>query len=139
MGFSVLDPELDTVAIATRTKCLKDPPPQILIKRLSQYVIVSKNKTEALAKNGQSTSKEKDELITKILVLFEGIFLYLSSRTSDFDQGSVAILTKMAFIPCKYRDQLIFYLPSQVSFPCIPLCPMIHHNLTELRLTSLHV
>ena len=80
MGFSVLDPELDTVAIATRTKVLKDPPIELLIKRLTQFVNVSKQKLEA-------SQTEEDKLITKILTLFEGIFIYLSSRTSDFDKS----------------------------------------------------
>lgn len=111
MGFSVLDPSLDTVAVATRTKTLKDPPPNLLIKRLSQYVAVSKKKLD----NYSGTIDGKDAIITKILTLFEGIFLYLSSRTSDFDKGSVGTLNKMAFIPCKYRGQLVFYLPSQVN------------------------
>lgn len=112
MGFSVLDPELDTVAITARTKVLKDPPAQLLIKRLTQYVNVSKNKLEKLEKNKSDTG----ELITKILNLFDSIFIYLSSRTSDFDKSSVAALSKMAFIPCKFRGRLVFYLASQVSF-----------------------
>ena len=110
MGFSVLDPELDTITLATRTRCLKDPPPQLLIKRLSQYVSVSKEKVANLDK-----CKEKDGLITNIIATFDDIFAYLSSRTSDFDKTSVTALSKMTFIPYKYRGQLVFYTPSQVS------------------------
>ena len=113
MGFCVLDPELDTVTIATRTKCLKDPPPSTLIKRLAQYVSVSKNKLDKLERN-KSDKVEIDALIARILTLFEGIFLYMSSRTSDIDKSNVVALAKMDFIPCKYRGQLVFYLPSQV-------------------------
>ena len=117
MGFPCLDPELDTVTIATRTKCLKDPPSSTLIKRLAQYVSVSKNKLDKLEKS-KSDKVEIDALIAQILSLFEGIFLYMSSRTSDIDKSSVMALTKMAFIPCKYRGQLVFYLPSQVRYAC---------------------
>lgn len=125
MGFSVLDPELDTVTIATRTKTLKDPPPHLLITRLSQYVAVSRQKLDNLERNKAGNKEEKDALIKKILNLFESIFLYLSSRTGDFDKGNVATLNKMAFIPCKYRGQLVFYLPSQV---CLVL-PFSFHTL----------
>ena len=109
--------QIDTVTIATRTKCLKDPPSSTLIKRLAQYVSVSKNKLDKLEKS-KSDKVEIDALIAQILSLFEGIFLYMSSRTSDIDKSSVMALTKMAFIPCKYRGQLVFYLPSQVRYAC---------------------
>lgn len=159
MGFSVLDPELDTgtrsltlcayqlhqiffnqlyiVTIATRTKCLKDPPPQLLFKRLGQYVSVSRNKIGTIERNKAATKEEKDALISKISSLFEGVFIYMSSRTSDFDKTHVAILSTMAFIPCKNRGQIVFYLPSQVSFQFLcrtkSLYILIHIHLVSLQ------
>eukprot|EP00804_Cyclotella_cryptica_P009879 CCRYP_014180-RC/>CCRYP_014180-RC protein AED:0.05 eAED:0.05 QI:56/1/1/1/0.9/0.81/11/470/1857 len=115
MGFSVLDPDLDTVTIATRTKCLKDPPATLLLKRLIQLVHISQNKLSNLEQK-KARKDEKDSLTTTILTLFEGVFLYLSSRTSEFDKSSVAVLAKTAFIPCKSREQVVFCLPSQVFF-----------------------
>lgn len=113
---------IHSVTIATRTKCLKDPPPPLLIKRLAQYVTVSQNKLESIERNKTVTKEEKEALTIKISTLFDGIFMYMSSRTSDFDKVNVATLSTMAFIPCKYRDQIVFYLPSQVS-PQHNICP----------------
>ena len=128
MGFSVLDPELDTVSIANRTKTLKDPPPQLLLKRLVQLVNVSNAKLERAEKK-KDAKEEKKSLIKTVLTLFEGVFLYLSSRASDFDKTSVAALAKLAFIPCEYRSNLVFYLPSQVSVvpgTCLTLMKTVH-------------
>ena len=115
MGFSVLDPQLDTVHIATRTKCNKDPSCQALIKRLLQLVEISKAKVGFFEKKGGDDG-ERQKLTDQILALFDAVFLYLASRTSDFDKRDLASLSKTAFIPCKSRGQVVFYLPSQIFF-----------------------
>jgi len=116
MGFSTLDPQLDTVHIATRTKCSKDPSCTVLIKRLIQLVDISKAKVDHFEKNGGSDDEERQKLREKLLTLFEVVFLYLATRTSDFDKRDLAALSKKAFIPCESRGQVVFYLPSQVFF-----------------------
>jgi len=116
MGFSTLDPQLDTLHIATRTKCSKDPSCHILIKRLIQLVDISKAKVDHFEKAGGSDDNERQKLKEKILTLFEAVFSYLASRTSDFVKRDLAVLTKMAFIPSESRGQVIFYHPSQIFF-----------------------
>jgi hypothetical protein len=138
MGFCVLDPDLDTVTIATRTKCLKDPQPQLLLKRLIQLVQISKTKLENLEKR-KARKDEQDSLITTILTMFEGVFLYLSSRTSEFDKNSVAVLAKTAFIPCKSRDQLVFYLPSQVTILFISIDALFNKHMLSHSTQSTQV
>jgi len=116
MGFSTLDPQLDTVHIATRTKCSKDPSCQVLIKRLTQLVDISKAKVDHFEKNGGNDDDERQKLSEKILTLFEAVFAYMASRTSDFDKRDLTSLTKKAFIPSESRGQVVFYLPSQIFF-----------------------
>jgi len=116
MGFSTLDPQLETVHIATRTKCSKDPSTSILIKRLIQLVDISKAKIDHFEKNVGNNDEERKKLREKLLTLFEAVFLYMASRTSDFEKRDVTLLSKKAFIPCVSRNQVVFYLPSQVFF-----------------------
>ena len=118
MGFSTLDPQLDTVHIATRTKCLKDPSCKVLIIRLLQLVEISKAKVEHFEKQvvNNNNDEERQKLGEKILTLFDAVFAYLATRTSDFTPRDVADLSKQSFIPCKTRGQVLFYLPSQIFF-----------------------
>ena len=118
MGFSTLDPQLDTVHIATRTKCLKDPSCKVLIIRLLQLVEISKAKLEHFEKQvvNNNNDEERQKLGEKILTLFDAVFAYLATRTSDFTPRDVADLSKQSFIPCKTRGQVVFYLPSQIFF-----------------------
>jgi hypothetical protein len=102
--------------IATRTRCQKDPAPALLLKHLVQLINMSKAKMEYVENKGEGESGERDKAIDNILTLFQGVFLYMSTRTSDFDKNHVAVLSKTAFIPRKVRGQLIFYLPSQIFF-----------------------
>ena len=115
MGFSTLDPQLDTEHIASRTKCNKDPSCPVLIKRLLQFVDISKAKVDHFEKSGGKDGERK-QLNGKILALFDAVFLYLATRTSDFVQMDYTALTKTAFIPCQTRGQVVFYLPSQIFF-----------------------
>ncbi len=114
--FSVLDPKLDQIQIANRTKCEKDPSIQILLKRLIQLVNISQAKIQHLEKKAGDIGDEREKLNTTISTLFEQVFLYLSTRASDFDKRSVSVLSKTPFIPCETRGRLVFYLPSQVFF-----------------------
>lgn len=114
MGFSTLDPQLETVHIATRTKCNKDPSCQVLIKRLIQLVDISKAKVDHFEKHGKDCERQK--LVEKILSLFDSVFAYLATRTSDFDMRDLSALAKKPFIPCEIRGQVEFCLPSQIFF-----------------------
>lgn len=119
MGFSVLDPMLtDTEQIGIRMNIHRDPSCQVLLRRLLQLVDIAKAKLDHLERQGTkigTEAKEKD--IEKILVLFEGVFLYLSSRTSDFQKRHLSELEKKPFIPCKCRGgRLQFYTADQVFF-----------------------
>jgi len=118
MGFSTLDPQLDTVHIATRTKCLKDPSCKVLITRLLQLVEISKAKIEHFDKQvvNNNNDEEQQKLGEKIMTLFDAVFAYLATRTSDFTPRDGADLSKQSFIPCKTRGQVVFYLPSQIFF-----------------------
>ena len=118
MGFSTLDPQLDTVHIATRTKCLKDPSCKVLIIRLLQLVEISKAKIEHFEKQlvNNNDDDERQKLGEQIMTLFDAVFAYLATRTSDFTPRDVADLSKQSFIPCKARGQVVFYLPSQIFF-----------------------
>ncbi|KAL7540356.1 hypothetical protein ACHAXR_010047, partial [Thalassiosira sp. AJA248-18] len=115
MGFSTLDPQLDTEHIATRMKCNKDPSCQVLVKRLLQLVDISKAKVDFFERKGGDDA-ERQQLVDKILTLFEAAFLYLASRTSEFDKRAMSSLSKKAFIPKSSRQSIVFYLPSQVFF-----------------------
>ena len=115
MGFSTLDPQLDTEHIATRTKCNKDPSCPVLVKRLVQLVEISTAKTDFLERNGGS-DEDRLKLTEKLLTLFDAVFLYLATRTSDFQTRDLAPLAKKAFIPHKYRGLVSFYQASQIFF-----------------------
>ena len=116
MGFSTLDPSLDTVYIATRTKCRKDPSCQALITRLLNLVDVSKSKVLHFEKKRGHDDKERKKLGEKILTLFHDMFLYLASRTSDFEKKDLEAVTNKTFIPSLVRGQVVFFLPSQIFF-----------------------
>ena len=144
MGFPTLDPQLDTINLATRLNVLKDPSTGVLVKRLirkcprlcvsllrtaltnsssaltripgnnrnySELVDISKAKIEYHEQTGR-----KDDVATQIESLFTDVFLYLSTRTSDFKKTELSPLIKKAFIPCKSRGTIVFYLASQVYF-----------------------
>ncbi|KAL7551449.1 hypothetical protein ACHAWF_014635 [Thalassiosira exigua] len=115
MGFSTLDPQLDTLHIATRTNCLKDPSAGPCIKRLVQLVDISAAKLDYFEKN-PGTGDERKELTEKILTLFEAVFAYLASRASDFQKRDLSPLSNKPFVPCETRGQVVFYLPSQIFF-----------------------
>ncbi len=116
MGFSTLDPQLDTVHIATRTRCNKDPSCEVLIKRLVHLVDISKAKFDHLEKNGGGNDGERQKLVEKILALFDAVFSYLATRTSDFETRDLSAVAKKPFIPCETRGLVEFYLPSQIFF-----------------------
>lgn len=116
MGFSTLDPQLDTVHIAARTKCSKDPFFPVLISRLIQLVDISKAKVDHFEKNGGNDDAERQKLGEKLLTLFDAVYAYLASRTSDFDKRDLAPLAKKSIIPIMSRGIVVFYLPSQVFF-----------------------
>jgi hypothetical protein len=116
MGFSTLDPQLDTLHIATRTQCNKDPSCSLLIACLIQITNVSKSKIALFEKNGGNDDIERRKLNTKILSLYDAVFAYLSSRTNDFEKRDIVTLEKEAFIPCEIRGKVIFFLPSQIFF-----------------------
>jgi len=115
MGFSTLDPQLDTLHIATRTQCNKDPSCSLLIACLIQIIDSSKSKLDHFEKN-RGNDDERRKLNTKILSLFHVVFAYLSSRTNDFEKRDLLALVKKAFIPCEVRGKVIFFLPSQIFF-----------------------
>lgn len=118
MGFNVLDPMLsDTEQIGVRMNINRDPSCQVLLRRLLQLVDISKAKLDRLESQGTAIDAEvKEKSMEKILVLFEGVFLYLSSRTSDFQKRHLAELAKKPFIPCKCRSVVKFYTADQVFF-----------------------
>ena len=113
MGFSTLDPQLDTLHIATRTQCDKDPSCSLLIKCLIQITDISKSKIDYFEKN---RGNDDQQLNTKILSLFDVVFAYLSSRTNDFEKRDLLLLDKKAFIPSEVRGKVFFFLPSQIFF-----------------------
>ena len=105
MGFSTLDPQLDTLHIATRTQCNKDPSCSLLIACLIQIIDSSKSKLDHFEKN-RGNDDERRKLNTKILSLFHVVFAYLSSRTNDFEKRDLLALDKKAFIPCEVRGKV---------------------------------
>ena len=116
MGFSVLDPILsDTEQIGARMNINRDPSCQMLLRRLFQLVDISKAKLDQLESLGKGGA-EKEKCIDQIQCLFEGVFLYLSSRTSDFQKWHASELAQKQFIPCKCRSGLQFYTVEQVFF-----------------------
>lgn len=111
MGFPTLDPQLDTINLATRLSVLKDPSTGVLVKRLIQLVDICNAKIDYHERTGK-----KREVATQVESLFTDVFQYLSTRTSDFKKTELNPLTKKAFIPCKSRGNIAFYLASQVFF-----------------------
>ena len=120
MGFSTLDPKLDTLHIATRVKANKDPSCKVLITRLLQLVDISKAKVDYSEKANGTDNEGRKKLGEQLLPLFDAVFQYLATRTSDFVQRDLAGLSKTAFIPCMTRGQVMFYLPSQIFFKLSP-------------------
>lgn len=116
MGFSTLDPQLDTVHIATRTNIAKDPDAAVLIRRLIQLVDISKAKVDHFERTGSNNDGERQKLNEKLMGLFDSVFLYLATRTNDFDKRDLKALAKKAFIPCIIRGMVVFHLPSQIFF-----------------------
>lgn len=114
MGFSTLDPQLDTIHIATRTQCSKDPSSLLVIDRLIQLVNVSNAKLNYFRDSG-GNADERERLNLQILSLFENVFAYLSTR-NDFEKSDLIGLAKKAFIPCLTRGNIEFLPPAQIFF-----------------------
>lgn len=113
MGFSTLDPQLDTIHIATRTQCSKDPSSLLVIDRLIQIVDVSNARLNHFDSGGNADERERLNL--QILSLFEAVFAYLSTR-NDFEKSDLIGLAKKAFIPCLTRGNIEFLPPAQIFF-----------------------
>jgi hypothetical protein len=114
MGFSTLDPQLDTIHVATRTQCSKDPSSLFVIDRLIQLVGVSNAKLNHLRDSG-GNADERERLNLQILSLFDAVFEYLSTR-NDFQKSDLIGLAKKAFIPCLTRGNIEFLPPAQIFF-----------------------
>ena len=114
MGFSTLDPQLDTIHIATRTQCSKDPSCVQLINRLNQIVDITKTKLNHFRDSG-GNADECERLNLQILSLFEAVFAYLST-CNDFEKSELIGLAKKAFIPCLTRGNIEFLPPAQIFF-----------------------
>lgn len=116
MGFSTLDPQLDTFHIATRTQCSKDPSCSVLILRLIQCTDILKAQADHFEKHRGNDDVERLKLNSKILMLLDAMFAYLSTRANDFEKRDLIALDKKAFIPCEIRGKVNFLLPTQIFF-----------------------
>jgi hypothetical protein len=116
MGFSTLDPQLDTLHIASRTQCSKDPSCSVLIRRLIQCADILKAQMDQFEKYRGNDDVERLKLNNKILSLFDAAFAYLSTRANDFEKRDLITFDKKAFIPCEIRGKVVFLLPTQIFF-----------------------
>ena len=116
MGFIILDQELDRKsgrAYGSSFNVASKPAPQLLLKRLLEVTVTAKM---LLQHAGQD--EESQALRGVILSLFEQIFSYLSSRSTDFNASHMKALQREAFVPCKDANSgtIQWYKPGEVYF-----------------------
>jgi hypothetical protein len=113
MGFPVLRPDLEKKngrLYASCFQCKVHPDPDLLVSQLLRFV------RTADAKLKQSRGDEYKKLCSNVLVTFDEIFSYLSTRSTEFSSGQLRALATEKFIPCKVKDVIEWYEPADVYF-----------------------
>jgi len=115
MGFIILDPEVDRKSgrtYGTSFQLVSKPSPQLLLKRMLEVVLTAKMLLEHAGQDDEAIALRKT-----ILSLFEQMFTYLSSRSSDFAPSHMKALQRESFVPCKDGSGSIgWYKPGDVYF-----------------------
>ena len=116
MGFSTLNPQLDTLHIATRTQCNKDPSCSFLIACLIQITDISKLKIDHFEKN-RGNDDERQKLNTKILSLFDAVFAYICLRVRTILRRGIYSLwiRKHSFLAKSEGKSFFFFLRKSFS------------------------
>ena len=112
MGFSVLDPDLESGnsnVYGTRFRCPYEPDPNVLATQLTHLV--------ATAKSQLTAPSATEKLAQYTIKAFAKIFAYLSSRSNEFDKATLASLKQHEFIPCLEEEKtVVWFKPDDVYF-----------------------
>jgi hypothetical protein len=113
MAFPVLRPDLEKTngrLYGSCFQCKVHPDPDLLVSQLLHLVVT------ANAKIKQSRGDEYKKLCSNVSVTFDEIFSYLSTRSTEFSSAQLSALKTEKFIPCKVKDSIEWYEPTDVYF-----------------------
>jgi hypothetical protein len=71
---------------------------------------------KADAKLKKSRGDEYKKLCSNVSVTFDEIFSYLSTRSTEFSSGQLRALKTEKFVPCKVKDLIEWYEPTNIYF-----------------------
>jgi hypothetical protein len=114
MGFPIVDPDLGDSGklYGSLFQCAPEPESRVLLRQLLQLVEVAKNKQNKL-----NEPEEYIVLADRIESCFNGVFEYLSHRSSDFSQSELASLKSEAFLPCRVNQaSIVWFKPTHIFF-----------------------
>ena len=113
MGFPVVDPEMEKKngqVYGSRFQCERQPDPSLLISQLLHLVAVADTKLRRVS--GEAYIK----LCGEVLSVFDHVFKYLSTRSTEFSERHLNVLHKETFIPCLVNGTIVWRDPTDVYF-----------------------
>ena len=113
MGFPVLNPDLEKKngrVYGTRFQCELQPEPSLLLSQLFHLVAIADAKLKR--EKGDDYKKQ----CSSVLAIFDDVFMYLSTRSTEFSERQLNVLKKELFIPCNVNDSIEWYGPADVYF-----------------------
>lgn len=113
MGFPVINPEMEKKngkIYGSRFECTDNPDASLLVSQLLHLAATADSKLKRAT--GDSYFKLCDEVVAS----FKNVFVYLSTRSTEFSERQLNMLSKEAFIPCKVKGSLEWYCPTDVYF-----------------------
>ena len=113
MGFPVLNPEMEKKngkIYGSRFGCATDPDSSLLVSQLLHLVATADSKLKRATGDGYL------KLCDEVVSAFKNVFVYLSTRSTEFSERQLNMLGKEAFIPCKVNGSVEWYCPTDVYF-----------------------
>jgi hypothetical protein len=113
MGFPVLNPEMEKKngkMYGSRFGCATDPVESLLINQLLHLVATADSKLK------RATGDSHSKLCNEVVAAFKNVFVYLSTRSTEFSERQLNMLGKETFIPCKVNDSIEWHCPTDVYF-----------------------
>ena len=113
MGLPILDPDVDKKSgnlYGSRFRCPTAPDSAILVSQLLR--LVESAKVQLSQTSGDVHARQCLHTVS----VFNKVFQYLSSRSSEFAQRDLNVLKSKSFIPSPAQDSVGWYDPSDVYF-----------------------
>jgi len=113
MGFPVLNPETEKKngrVYGTRFHCERQPDPSLLLSQLLHLVAI------ADARLQRAPGDDYKKFCHEVVAVFDEVFKYLSTRSTEFSERQMNVLKKETFIPCMVNASIEWYDPTEVYF-----------------------